>query len=226
VETLVRERKGSLGNLYENDFDRFSKPGDVPDLIANRERLKELEAALFKRAEAEDGVFLNLGCGKRVLAGFVNIDKFSDAGGLLKADMYRLPFKNGTVDAIFSAHSLEHLPIRRAHLALRDCRRALKPGGAFLLSMPDLDMIMATLLRKDLPTRARRWFLYTLFGYQADMEAPKSDEDPPVDPGQFHTCGYSKRTLVEEMRALGYRILEAENYDGYGTPGVYVSATK
>jgi hypothetical protein len=68
--------------------------------------------------------------------------------------------------------------------------------------------------------------MYTLFGYQADMEAPKGNEDPPVDLGQFHTCGYSKRTLVEEMQTLGYRILEAENYDGYGTPGVYVLATK
>lgn len=198
----------------------------MSSLVANREHLKELEAALFRRAEAEDGVFLNLGCGRRTLAGFVNVDKFSSGSGLLKADMYRLPFKNDAADAVFSAHSLEHLPIRHAFLALKDWKRALKPDGTLLLSMPDLDMIMSTLLRKDLSMHARRWFMYTLFGYQADMEASRAAEDPPVDPGQFHTSGYSRRTLVEEMEGLGYRVLEAENYDGYGTPGVYVLATK
>lgn len=198
----------------------------MPDLVANREHLKKLESALFKRAEAEEGVFLNLGCGKRVLAGFINVDKFCDVAGLFKADIYRLPFKGNSTDAIFSAHSLEHLPIRRAYLALRDWHRVLKPDGTVLLSMPDLDMIMTILLKKDLPMKARRWFMYTLFGYQADMEVSKSEEDPSVDPGQFHTCGYSKRTLIEEMETLGYNVLEAENYDGYGTPGVYVLATK
>jgi len=198
----------------------------MTSLVANREHLMALEDAFFNEAAASDDLYLNLGCGRRVLAGFVNVDKYSDGAEILKADMYSLPFKDDEVSGIFSAHSLEHLPIRRAYLALRDWHRVLKPGGTIVLSMPDLDMIMTTLLRPDLPRDARRWFLFTLFGYQADMEAPKSVEDPPVDPGQFHTSGYSKRTLVEEMEALGYKILEAENYDGYGTPGVYVRATK
>jgi len=198
----------------------------MTSLVDNREHLKNLEASFFKEAVADEGLYLNLGCGKRVLEGFVNVDKYSDGAGVLKADMYLLPFKNDDVKGIFSAHSLEHLPIRRAYLALRDWLRVLAPGGIVLLSMPDLDMIMSTLLRSDLTMQARRWFMYTLFGYQADMEVPKDNEDPTVDPGQFHTSGYSKRSLVQEMEDLGYKILESNNYDGYGTPGVYVRATK
>jgi SAM-dependent methyltransferase len=201
-------------------------PVVLRSLVESRDRLKALEADLFKRAAEGDGVFLNLGSGKRLLQGFVNIDRYTVLPAMLKADIYRLPVKSDTVDGLFSAHSLEHLPIRRAVLALRDWFRVLKPGGTLLLSMPDIDMIMGVLLRKDLSAQSRRWFLYTLFGYQADMESGNSAEDPPVDPGQFHTCGYSKRTIVDELSVIGYKVQEAENYEGYGTPGLYVVAAK
>jgi len=199
---------------------------DLTMLVAARERLKSLEAALFEKAANREGSYLNLGSGRRVLDGFVNIDRYTVLPSMVKADIYKLPMKEESADGLFSAHSLEHLPIRRATLALRDWYRILKPGGQLLLSMPDIDVIMTTLLQKDLPTDVRRWFMYTLFGYQADMEVDRSIEDPPLDMGQFHTCGYSKRTLVEEMTVIGYKIVEAENYEGYGTPGVYILATR
>lgn len=201
-------------------------PPVLRSLVESRERLKSIEADFFQKASGGDGVYLNLGSGKRLLQGFFNIDRYTVQPSMLKADIYRLPVKSETVDGLFSAHSLEHLPIRRAVLALRDWFRVLKTGGTLLLSMPDIDMIMGVLLRKDLSAQSRRWFLYTLFGYQADMEAGSFAEDPPVDPGQFHTCGYSKGTIVEELSAIGYKIHEAENYEGYGTPGLYVVASK
>jgi len=196
-------------------------------LIDARERLKYLETILFHRASVDHGVYLNLGCGKRILDGFINIDRYclSDPR-ILRADIYRLPLGNETADALFSAHSLEHLPIRRASLALQDWYRVMKPGATLLLSMPDLDMIMRTLLQENLSARGRRWFLYTLFGYQTDMEFSRDTDDPPLDYGQFHASGYSIRTIVDEMRTVGYRIEEAANYEGYGTPGLYVVASK
>lgn len=195
-------------------------------LIHSRERLKSLEAAMFRRASEELGLYLNLGSGRRILSGFVNIDRYVKEPSILAADIYRLPLRDGVADGLFSAHSLEHLPIRRASLALREWFRVMKEGATLLLSMPDLDMIMSTLLRKDLTPQSRRWFMYTLFGYQADMECDKKVEDPPVDPGQFHTCGYSRESIVQEMSSVGYSIEEARNYEGYGTPGLYIVATK
>jgi len=199
---------------------------DAKSLIASRERLKQLEAEFFKRALEEGALYLNLGSGRRVLQGFVNVDRYTVLPSMLKADIYRLPIRSETADGLFSAHSLEHLPIRRARLALKDWYRILKPAGTLLLSMPDIDIIMAMLLRKDLPVKMRQWYMHTLFGYQTDMESNMANEDPPVDPGQFHTCGYSKRTLMEELEGIGYKIQECENYEGYGTPGVYVVASK
>ena len=196
------------------------------DLVSARERLKSLEADFFDKASKSVGVYLNLESGKRTLEGFINIDRYTNNPSVLKADIYKIPLKDNSADGLFSAHSLEHLPIRRASLALRDWHRVMKPGATLLLSMPDIDMIMKVLLREDLSAHSRRWFLFTLFGYQADMECDNTAEDPPVDPGQFHTCGYSKRTIVEEMRGVGYTVLEAANYEGYGTPGLYVIATK
>ena len=201
-------------------------PTSLKALVDSRERLKSLEAELFKKASQDSGIYLNLGSGRRILQGFVNIDRYTVQPAMLKADIYKLPLKSDTADGMFSAHSLEHLPIRRSHLALRDWYRVMKIGGTLLLSMPDIDMIMTILLRKDLSPQARRWYQYTLFGYQADMECGDNVEDPPVDPGQFHTCGYSKQTMVEELHGIGFKVQEAENYEGYGTPGLYVVAAK
>ena len=50
----------------------------------------------------------------------------------------RLPFRDSSVDYLYSSHLLEHLEREEAVLLMAESRRILKPGGAFRIVVPDL----------------------------------------------------------------------------------------
>jgi predicted SAM-dependent methyltransferase/glycosyltransferase involved in cell wall biosynthesis len=84
--------------------------------------------------------YLNIGCGKQPLPGFINIDL--EPGGDIQHDATQgLPFPDASVDGVYSEHFLEHLTQAQGLAFLRECRRVLKPEGAVRIAMPDLDEI-------------------------------------------------------------------------------------
>lgn len=67
-----------------------------------------------------------------------NATRFPDAveyGDIVKG----LPVADGSCDAIYCSHVLEHLALRDLRAALRNTHRILKPSGLFRLVMPDLE---------------------------------------------------------------------------------------
>ena len=55
----------------------------------------------------------------------------------------RFPFDDGFVEAIFSAHMLEHLPAPVAMNMVTECHRVLAPGGVMRTGVPDLDLAIS-----------------------------------------------------------------------------------
>ena len=51
------------------------------------------------------------------------------------------PVSDNSVDAVFSAHNLEHLYPHEVPVALQEFRRVLKPSGFALMTMPDLQEV-------------------------------------------------------------------------------------
>lgn len=49
-----------------------------------------------------------------------------------------LPVREGTCDAVYCSHVLEHLSLTDLRIALRNTYRYLRPGGVFRLVVPDL----------------------------------------------------------------------------------------
>ncbi len=47
-----------------------------------------------------------------------------------------LPFRDGSVDGVFCSQFLESLTVAETALFLRECRRVLKPGASFVLTIP------------------------------------------------------------------------------------------
>lgn len=93
------------------------------------------------RALADSGqaVRLHLGSGYLHKDGWVNVDlAVIPAPVELRWNLvHPLPFEDGTVDAIFHEHLLEHIPAQFGMQLLRDSHRVLKPGGVLRVGVPD-----------------------------------------------------------------------------------------
>lgn len=90
-----------------------------------------------------DGMRVHLGCGNTLKPGWINVDCYpprpEDGCEILVTDMRRgLPFPDRSVQAIYSEHFFEHVPIETTRaVLLRECFRILAPGGVIRVGVPD-----------------------------------------------------------------------------------------
>ena len=111
-----------------------------------------LNASLYRhfRAPRTGIVRVHLGPGqKNYLPGWVNVDANMFTG---KCDVWAnledsLPFPDGTVDAIYSHHVIEHLPDLDFYFA--EMFRVLKPNGVFRVGGPNGDMAARKYIEGD-----------------------------------------------------------------------------
>jgi len=78
---------------------------------------------------------LNLGCGKDIKEGYINLD-IVDYGGNRIHDIntFPYPFEENYFDEIYASHILEHL--NNFHNSITELYRILKPNGIFYCSVP------------------------------------------------------------------------------------------
>jgi predicted SAM-dependent methyltransferase len=125
-------------------------------------------------------VKVNVGCGSRVVADWINYDssihlilskyhflkRILYAFRLIPRKVYTtnwpyelierknlrkgLPLYDESVDFIFSSHFLEHLSYKDGINLLKDCHRVLKPGGWIRVVCPDLRVITSKYLEGDM----------------------------------------------------------------------------
>lgn len=105
--------------------------------------LMKLNGALYRwmRAPQTGTVRVHLGPGQgKYLPGWINVDANAFTGTCdVWADLRnKLPFPDGSVDAFYSHHVIEHLPDLSFHF--RELYRCLKPGGVFRVGGPNGDM--------------------------------------------------------------------------------------
>ncbi len=74
---------------------------------------------------------LNLGCGRRPLVGYLNIDM---RGGDVLADIRHLPFKDCSFQEILASHILEHIPDLEG--TIQELHRVLKPHALLKVVAP------------------------------------------------------------------------------------------
>lgn len=108
--------------------------------------------ALYRalRAPRTGVVKVHLGPGQKgYIAGWLNVDaNIFTAKCDVWADLRnKLPFRDDSVDAIYSHHMIEHLPHLQDHF--QQMYRCLKPGGVFRVGGPNADTGMRKYLEGD-----------------------------------------------------------------------------
>ena len=93
--------------------------------------------------------YVNLGCGSRYHARWINIDIVPAGPDVIAHDLRQgIPLPDNSCEAVYHSHVLEHLRRPEALQFLRDCYRVLKPGGILRVAIPDLERICSVYLEK------------------------------------------------------------------------------
>jgi SAM-dependent methyltransferase len=126
------ERRGETTDGLGRRLRELAGPGPVVDLGCGAGRyLGELGAPVV---------------GLDATAAMLALARRSEAP-LVRADLVRLPFADGSLAGAFARHSYLHLPKTELPTALRDLRRVLRAGGVVVLTL-----IEGSYEGHDLPT--------------------------------------------------------------------------
>ena len=143
---------------------------------------------------------LNLGCGRDIRVGFVNVDMHSSPGVDLVCDVVHLPMDDGTVDEIIANDILEHFPFSQTIEILKEWRRVLADNGSISIRVPNLEGLFE--LYRERPKGWRREdvdvvdpIVQRLFGGQ-DYE------------GNYHYTTFDRSSLWAALEKSGFFVME------------------
>lgn len=191
-----------------------------PIVLQQLNNILNLKRASYKKPSSP--VRLNLGCGEKPLPNYINCDLFSGPGVDEVFSLDEIPYADGSVEAIYSEHSLEHLPRIKAENALAEWARVLKPGGLLTLKIPDLELACQSFLAD--PANRQKWWLHVLYGVQDHRNTKDAVFLDEVNYGQIHYTGFTKDRIRDLLVQNGFIIDQLFNYDGWDTPSIQIEA--
>jgi SAM-dependent methyltransferase len=125
------------------------------------------------------------------------------------------PFKDNSVDAVYSSHTLEHLTYEEGAFVFSECFRVLKANGAIRIIVPDLFHLINGYLdnRKSSPQAAAKKLLAdslyfeiplprTFWGFVKFYFRRKNN----------HAFLYDEEALVYQLQTAGFTQITRRNY--------------
>lgn len=137
---------------------------------------------------------LHLGCGRRILEEYVNIDIQGACD--VNSDIRNLPYADASVSEIYACHVLEHFGRHEVMGVLSEWARVIEDGGSIYLAVPDIDSAISYYTKNgDLS------LLYGQFwGGQKDMH-------------DYHKIGFTFKTLESLLLKNGFE--NVSRYDAF-----------
>jgi len=152
-------------------------------------------------------VRLNLGCGNKILPGYVNVDVAPARAGArpdVICDLRDLSeFDDDSADEILSVHVVEHFWQWEVDELLREWVRVLKPGARMVIECPNLKAACEAFLndpdQRAGPGQRSETTMWVFYG------------DPAwKDPLMCHRWGYTPESLGESMKRAGLTAVHQE----------------
>ena len=157
---------------------------------------------------------LHLGCGDKYIPGFVNIDVQKSEAVDVVSDVMKLPYKENSIDLIYSCSMLEHFGKNNnleffRHTSWKDVLeywyRLLKPTGNLYMSVPDFKSVCKEYLENG--------DLDRLIGIT--IGGQKNDED-------LHGMLFDYQILSTEMDRIGFKNIQRydwKNFEAFSNEG-------
>ena len=151
---------------------------------------------------------LHIGCGGRLLDGWLNVDLDRYPGVARMDATRRFPFADETFDHIYSEHMIEHVPYEQGCTMLAECCRVLKPGGIVRIVTPDL-VALAALCDDERDAHSQR---YLDFFYETFLGPQRPHTVATALDAHFrwwgHSFLYDGPTLIGTMEQAGFINIE------------------
>jgi len=132
---------------------------------------------------------LEIGSGNKPTKGYTHFDVREDVGADVVGDATALPFENEAFDEVSSRFFLEHLPRKKAKIALKEMFRVLKIKGRLEIIVPDIEYFCKLFLEEK--GQKKEWALNKIYGFE------NYEED-------HHYFGYNKDILTQYLGEAGF----------------------
>jgi SAM-dependent methyltransferase len=195
--------------LAKGVMDALADPASVEKRIGQAQRRVSREHSLFEvgrqwaRALGDHTarpLRLNLGCGDKILPGYVNVDVVQSRAGMrpdVICDLHDLaPFDDASADEILSVHVVEHFWRWEIGDVLKEWVRVLKPGGRMIVECPNIASACETFLQDPVRhARADQAGQRTMWVFYGDPQWK--------DPLMIHRWGYTPESLKALLAEAG-----------------------
>lgn len=126
-------------------------------------------------------------------------------------DMAIVP--TASMDAVWSAHNLEHLWSHEVPLALAEFHRVLRPGGFGLVTMPDLQQVAALVAEGNLEGAA----YMSAMGPISAIDMLYGFRRAIAEGNEFmgHRTGFTAQTLAAHLTSAGFTDVRVQRDGGF-----------
>lgn len=144
---------------------------------------------------------------------------------IVRRDIRSLPFPDGSVEAVYSSHTLEHVYLNEAKRVLAEAARVLQPGGMIRVALPDAT-VMARALVQDAHSPEAGWKYNEAL--LAHPQAPPQGLRALVSRagGHVHRWQPTAPMVAQMLEEAGFTAIQEQSYRSGEFPDLAVVETR
>jgi SAM-dependent methyltransferase len=149
---------------------------------------------------------VNYGCGEFYADGWTNLDHVHE--GKIRPDIVMvpgepMPFEDGSVEALYAGHVMEHVPWDDVPRVLADFKRVLAPGGQVCIVGPDVYKTLVLWRAGQLDD----WLMIAVLENASRVEGTHDQFEEEPWPGARHSWNCSAPRVIYALERAGFEYI-------------------